>query len=203
MSFFFTFYIFLPLIIYFFFSGFSWLFKRIYSLVLGSCMAFLLLAFSMIHLFLFFTDIQLQIEYNYWCFMHSFQLHLELYCDRFIAIMLFLVSVVFSFVVIYSIDYMFFDPYILKFLSFLFLFIFFMFVLVCNNNFLQLFLGWEGVGLCSFLLINFWFTRTNATRSAMKALLINRIGDILLLLGFSFIVFFFSYIKFFSFMVFN
>lgn len=75
------------------------------------------------------------------------------------------------------------DPHLSRFLSYLSLFTFFMFILVTSDNFIQLFLGWEGVGLCSYLLINFWFTRIEANKAAMKALLMNRIGDFGLLLG--------------------
>jgi len=75
------------------------------------------------------------------------------------------------------------DPHLSRFLSYLSLFTFFMFILVTSDNFIQLFLGWEGVGLCSYLLINFWFTRIEANKAALKALLMNRIGDFGLLIG--------------------
>jgi NADH:ubiquinone oxidoreductase subunit 5 (subunit L)/multisubunit Na+/H+ antiporter MnhA subunit len=75
------------------------------------------------------------------------------------------------------------DPHLSRFMSYLSLFTFFMIILVTGNNFLQLFLGWEGVGLCSYLLISFWYTRIQANKSAIKAMLINRIGDFSLLLG--------------------
>jgi len=75
------------------------------------------------------------------------------------------------------------DPHFIRFISYLSLFTFFMFILVTASNFIQLFLGWEGVGICSYLLINFWFTRLQANKAAIKALLMNRIGDIGFLLG--------------------
>lgn len=75
------------------------------------------------------------------------------------------------------------DPHLPRFMSYLSLFTFFMLLLVSADNLLVLFLGWEGVGICSFLLIGFWFTRINATRSALKALFVNRIADIALTLG--------------------
>lgn len=78
---------------------------------------------------------------------------------------------------IYSIEYMSEDPYIVRFMGFLSLFTFFMLVLVTSGNYLQMFVGWEGVGLSSYLLINFWFTRLQANKSAMKAIIINRFGD--------------------------
>lgn len=83
------------------------------------------------------------------------------------------------------------DPFITRFMSYLSLFTFFMFILITADNLVQLFLGWEGVGLCSYLLINFWFTRLQANKAALKALVFNRIGDFGLLLGILFIFFLF------------
>jgi NADH-ubiquinone oxidoreductase chain 5 len=97
--------------------------------------------------------------------------------------MLLMISCISFLVHFYSIGYMGSDPHLSRFLSYLSLFTFFMFILVTSDNFIQLFLGWEGVGLCSYLLINFWFTRIEANKAAMKALLMNRIGDFGLLLG--------------------
>jgi proton-translocating NADH-quinone oxidoreductase chain L len=103
--------------------------------------------------------------------------------DSLTATML-LVVVLISFLVhIYSISYMENDPYIIRFISFLSLFTFFMLVLITADNYVQLFLGWEGVGLCSYLLVNFWFTREQANKSAMKAIIVNRVGDFFLFLG--------------------
>jgi NADH:ubiquinone oxidoreductase subunit 5 (subunit L)/multisubunit Na+/H+ antiporter MnhA subunit len=68
-------------------------------------------------------------------------------------------------------------------MSYLSLFTFFMLILISADNFLQMFVGWEGVGLCSYLLINFWFTRIQANKAAIKAMILNRIGDFSLLLA--------------------
>jgi NADH-ubiquinone oxidoreductase chain 5 len=84
---------------------------------------------------------------------------------------------------IYSTSYMSHDPHQPRFMAYLSLFTFFMLSLVTADNFIQLFLGWEGVGLCSYLLINFWFTRLQANKAAIKAMIINRIGDVGLALG--------------------
>ena len=84
---------------------------------------------------------------------------------------------------LYSIEYMSHDPHISRFMSYLSLFTFFMLILVTADNFVQMFVGWEGVGLCSYLLINFWFTRIQANKAAIKAMLMNRIGDFSLLIG--------------------
>jgi proton-translocating NADH-quinone oxidoreductase chain L len=78
---------------------------------------------------------------------------------------------------------MFFDPFLTKFMSYLSLFTFFMLVLVSSNNLIQTFLGWEGIGLVSYLLINFWYIRLQANKAAIKAMVLNRIGDFGLLAG--------------------
>jgi proton-translocating NADH-quinone oxidoreductase chain L len=83
----------------------------------------------------------------------------------------------------YSYEYIKIDPHLPRFISYLSLFTFFILILVSANNFLQIFVGWEGVGLCSYLLINFWFTRIQANKAAIKAMLVNRVGDFGLALG--------------------
>ena len=84
---------------------------------------------------------------------------------------------------LYSTEYMSHDPHLPRFMSYLSLFTFFMLILVTADNFLQMFVGWEGVGVCSYLLINFWFTRIQANKAAIKAMLLNRIGDFSLLIS--------------------
>ena len=108
--------------------------------------------------------------------------------DPLTIILLFLVSFVSFFVHFYSFFYMLYDPYLARFLSLLSFFTFSMFLLVSADNFLQLFLGWESVGISSYLLINFWYTRLEANKSALKAVFINRIGDFFFML-FLFVVF--------------
>lgn len=103
--------------------------------------------------------------------------------DSLTVVMLIVVTIVSSLVHIYSIGYMSHDPHLPRFMSYLSLFTFFMLMLVTGDNFVQMFLGWEGVGLCSYLLINFWFTRIQANKSAIKAMIMNRIGDFGLSLG--------------------
>ena len=103
--------------------------------------------------------------------------------DTLTVVMLVVVNCVSLVVHIYSIDYMRTDPHKVRFFSYLSLFTFFMLILVTADNFVQMFVGWEGVGLCSYLLINFWHTRIQANKAAMKAVFINRIGDFGLLLG--------------------
>ena len=84
---------------------------------------------------------------------------------------------------IYSIGYMSHDPHNQRFFSYLSLFTFMMIILVTANNFLLMFVGWEGVGICSYLLVNFWFTRVAANQSSISAFLTNRVGDCFLTIG--------------------
>lgn len=97
--------------------------------------------------------------------------------DGVTIIMLLVVSLVSSLVHVYSLEYMSGDPNHVKFMQYLTLFTLSMFVLITSNNLVQLFIGWEGVGVCSFLLINFWDSRIAANSSALKAIIVNRVGD--------------------------
>jgi NADH-quinone oxidoreductase subunit L len=103
--------------------------------------------------------------------------------DTITAVMLVVVTGVSSLVHLYSIGYMAEDPHRPRFFSFLSLFTFAMLMLVTANNFLQLFFGWEGVGLASYLLIGFWYTRPSANAAAIKAFVVNRVGDFGFALG--------------------
>ena len=103
--------------------------------------------------------------------------------DSLTVTMCVVVTFVSSLVHLYSTEYMSHDPHLPRFMSYLSLFTFFMLILVTADNFIQMFVGWEGVGLCSYLLINFWFTRIQANKAAIKAMILNRIGDFSLVLG--------------------
>jgi len=103
--------------------------------------------------------------------------------DQLSAVMLVVVTLVSSIVHIYSIGYMSNDPHQPRFMSYLSLFTFAMLVLVTSDNFLQLFFGWEGVGLCSYFLIGFWFKKPTANAAAIKAFIVNRVGDFGFALG--------------------
>lgn len=113
-----------------------------------------------------------------WIFAGSFKLYWDFIFDSLTATMLVVVLTISSVVHVYSISYMGHDPHINRFMSYLSLFTFFMIILVTANNYIQMFVGWEGVGLCSYLLINFWYTRIQANKAAIKAMLVNRVGDI-------------------------
>ena len=114
--------------------------------------------------------------------------------DPLTATMLIVVNTVSFLVHLYSIEYMKYDPFLPRFLSYLSLFTFFMLILITADNLIQLFVGWEGVGLASYLLINFWFSILEANKSALKAMVMNRLGDIGVVLAISLI-----YIEFKSF----
>src|SRR5271155_2096899 len=112
------------------------------------------------------------------------------------AVMLVVVTGVSSLVHLYSIGYMEEDPHRPRFFSYLSLFTFAMLMLVTANNFLQLFFGWEGVGLASYLLIGFWYTRPSANAAAIKAFVVNRVGDFGFALGIFGIFFIFKTLDF-------
>src|SRR4030081_4105732 len=110
--------------------------------------------------------------------------------------MFFVVNLVSSLVHVYSCSYMAEDPHLPRFMSYLSLFTFFMLMLVTADNLLQLFFGWEGVGLCSYLLIGFWYDRPAANAAAIKAFIVNRIGDFGFALGIMGVYFVFQNVGF-------
>lgn len=103
--------------------------------------------------------------------------------DRLTLVMLVVVNTVSSLVHIYSIGYMHHDPHRPRFFAYLSLFTFAMLMLVTSNNLVQMFFGWEGVGLASYLLIGFWYKKPSANAAAMKAFIVNRVGDFGFILG--------------------
>src|SRR5438876_4004133 len=118
-----------------------------------------------------------------WFRTGSFEAHWALRVDQLTAVMLIVVTLVSSMVHVYSVGYMHADPSIPRFMSYLSLFSFFMLMLVTSDNFMQLFFGWEGVGLASYLLIGFWYDKPSANAAAMKAFIVNRVGDFGFALG--------------------
>jgi NADH-quinone oxidoreductase subunit L len=112
--------------------------------------------------------------------------------DQLSATMMVVVSLVSLMVHIYTIGYMHDDPGYQRFFSYISLFTFSMMMLVMSNNFLQLFFGWEAVGLVSYLLIGFWYTRPTAIYANMKAFLVNRVGDFGFLLGIAMVLMYFG-----------
>ncbi len=118
-----------------------------------------------------------------WIDSGSFELSWALRLDTLTAVMLSVVTVVSTMIHIYSIGYMSHDKSIPRFFSYLSLFTFFMLMLVSADNFVQMFFGWEGVGLVSYLLIGFWYEKPSACAAAIKAFLVNRVGDVGFALG--------------------
>jgi NADH-quinone oxidoreductase subunit L len=118
-----------------------------------------------------------------WITSGSLKLHWSIYVDSLTAVMLVVVNSVSALVHIYSIGYMSHDPHKPRFMSYLSLFTFMMLSLITADNFLQLFFGWEGVGLASYLLIGFWFKKESANNASMKAFIVNRVGDLSLLIA--------------------
>ncbi|TVQ34661.1 MAG: NADH-quinone oxidoreductase subunit L [Geminicoccaceae bacterium] len=118
-----------------------------------------------------------------WIVSGSFEVDWALRIDALTVVMLVVVTWVSALVHIYSIGYMSHDASIARFMSYLSLFTFAMLMLVTADNFLQLFFGWEGVGVASYLLIGFWYEKASANNAAMKAFIVNRVGDFALILG--------------------
>jgi proton-translocating NADH-quinone oxidoreductase chain L len=157
---------------------------RLGSVFITTLTTFLSFIFS---LTIFYNSIQFEYEYVLyiatwinsglfncnWCFLF----------DTLTMVMLTVVTSVSTLIHLYSFKYMIKDPHLSRFMSFLSLFTFFMIILITGDNFIQMFVGWEGVGFCSYLLINFWFTRLQANKAAIKAMLVNRVSDLVLILG--------------------
>ncbi len=136
------------------------------------------------------------IKLSPWFFSEMFDCCWGFYFDSITAVMLIVVCFVSFLVHIYSISYMSGDAHIPRFMSYLSIFTFFMLTLITADNFIQMFFGWEGVGLASYLLISFWFTRLQASKSSIKAMLMNRVGDFGLALGIMGIFFLFKTVDF-------
>ena len=125
-----------------------------------------------------------------WINSGTFNVNWSIYVDSLTAVMLVVVTSISTIIHFYSIGYMSHDPHKPRFIAYLSLFTFAMLTLVTADNFLQLFFGWEGVGLCSYLLIGFWYKKPSANAAAIKAFLVNRVGDFGFAIGI-FLIFFF------------
>ena len=131
-----------------------------------------------------------------WITSGTFIVNWALRIDSLTTTMLIVVTSVSACVHLYSIGYMNTDKSISRFMGYLSLFTFFMLMLVTSNNLLQMFFGWEGVGLASYLLIGFWHQKDSANKAAIKAFVVNRIGDFGFALGIAGIFFVFGSINF-------
>ena len=127
-----------------------------------------------------------------WIYVGNFEVNWSINIDPLSSVMLVVVTVVSALVHVYSIGYMSHDLHKPRFFSYLSLFTFSMLMLVVSDNFLQLFFGWEGVGLCSYLLIGFWYHKETANNAAIKAFLVNRVGDFGFAVGIFLVFYFFG-----------
>ena len=125
-----------------------------------------------------------------WISSGDFNVNWSIYIDPLTSVMLVVVSLISSIIHIYSIGYMSHDPHKSRFMAYLSLFTFAMLTLITADNFLQLYFGWEGVGLCSYLLIGFWYKKSTANAAAIKAFIVNRVGDFGFAIGI-FLIFYF------------
>ena len=175
--------IFLPLIgsiITYFGKSFGNLFSQIFS-------CSMVVISAVISCFIFYDGLINDNYGNYlifeWINSGNLNVNWSIKIDPLSSVMIMVVTSVSALVHIYSIGYMSHDPHKPRFMSYLSLFTFSMLCLVVSDNFLQLFFGWEGVGLCSYLLIGFWFKRETANNAAIKAFIVNRVGDFGLAIG--------------------
>tara|TARA_E500000178_G_scaffold352497_1_gene416063 strand:+ start:565 stop:2469 length:1905 start_codon:yes stop_codon:yes gene_type:complete len=175
--------IFLPLIgsiITYFGKSFGNLFSQVFSCLMVTISAAL-------SFFIFYDGLVNDNYGNYlvfeWINSGNLNVNWSIKIDPLSSIMIMVVTSVSALVHIYSIGYMGHDPHKPRFMSYLSLFTFSMLCLVVSDNFLQLFFGWEGVGLCSYLLIGFWFKKETANNAAIKAFIVNRVGDFGLAIG--------------------
>ncbi len=188
--------VFLPLvgaILSYFGKFFGNLFSQIFSCLLVSISAIL-------SIIIFYNGYTNNIYGNYqifeWISSGEFNANWSILIDPLSTVMLVTVTTVSSLVHIYSIGYMSHDPHKPRFMSYLSLFTFSMITLVVSDNFLQLFFGWEGVGLCSYLLIGFWYKRNSANNAAIKAFIVNRVGDLGLAIAIFLMFFYFGSVNF-------
>ena len=131
-----------------------------------------------------------------WISSGSLEVNWSMKIDSLSAVMLVVVTSVSALVHIYSIGYMSHDPHKPRFMAYLSLFTFAMLMLVTADNFIQLFFGWEGVGLCSYFLIGFWFKKESANKAAIKAFVVNRVGDFGFALGIFLIFYLFGTVNY-------
>jgi NADH-quinone oxidoreductase subunit L len=155
---------------------------------------------SFLSIFVLYQVIVNQYEENIviatWINSGSLNVNWSMQIDPLSAVMLVVVTSVSSLVHIYSIGYMSHDPHKPRFMAYLSLFTFAMLMLVTADNFIQLFFGWEGVGLCSYFLIGFWFKKEAANAAAIKAFVVNRVGDFGFALGIFLIFYLFGTVNY-------
>lgn len=172
---------FLPLLVFIFLTLFSDIRPKYLLAVTVPAYVYNLLAISLLMVVTCFLNYSGKYIYVYqffnWSTLEGVDVGFTIWLDYVAVIMTFTVVLVASMVNLFSIYYMANDPFIIRFFAYLSLFTFCMLLLVIAADLVQFFIGWELVGLCSYLLINFWYTRKQANIAAMKAVLVNRVGD--------------------------
>ena len=154
--------------------------------LVGSGAVFASLVASIVAFFLLMQDKERVLESVPWYWINAgggLEIHLSMVVDRLSSVMLLVITGVGFLIHVYSAGYMKGDPGFAKFFAYLNLFVFAMLMLVLSSNLLGLFVGWEGVGLCSYLLIGFWYTKGWPAEAGQKAFVVNRIGDACFLVG--------------------
>lgn len=142
------------------------------------------------------AESKLSIDIFNWIAFGNFSINFGFLIDPLTVTMLLVVTGIGSLIHLYSVGYMHDDEGFTRFFTYLNLFIFFMLLLIMGSNYLVMFIGWEGVGLCSYLLIGFWFKNNAYNNAAKKAFVMNRIGDLGFLLGMFFMLFYFGSLDF-------
>ena len=169
---------------------------RVYQISTTSIL-FLCTLFSWIIFIQFINNKETEIIFILnWITSGNFIVDWSIRLDTLTAVMFIVVTTVSACVHLYSIGYMEEDPSKIRFMGYLSLFTFFMLVLVSSNNLLQMFFGWEGVGLASYLLIGFWHHKDSANKAAIKAFVVNRVGDFGYAIGIAGIFYIFGTISF-------
>lgn len=187
----------LPLFLTFFSFFFTFFFGKFVGNYKNNLINIIIILIATINSYLIFLEVSLlslpcYIKLFNWIVFDIINIYWSFIYDSLTVSMLLIIMTISLCAHVYSISYMENDPYIIRFISYLSLFTFFMLILVTSNNFIQLFIGWEGVGICSYLLINYWCTRIGANKSSLMAIFTNKISDIFLLFSFSII---FKYFK--------
>lgn len=151
---------------------------------------------AILFIFIYMENAKISLDFLEWIAMGDFYVRFGFVVDRISVSMMVVVGLVSSVVHIYSIGYMSKDIGFNRYFSFLSAFVFSMMLLVMSDNFLGLFAGWEGVGLCSYLLIGFWYQRDSANFASIEAFVMNRIADLALIIGIFMIAYVFGSLKY-------
>lgn len=185
-----------PLISFLICCGFGFFIGHNGSVVISTLFIFISFIISLVSFYNVLFELSWYIELGTWFQVDVLKVNYGFIFDPLSLTMSVTVCLISFLVHLYSINYMKTDPSRSRFMGYLSMFTFFMLVLIFSDNFVLFFFGWEGIGLSSYLLVGFWFTRIQANKSALKALFMNRIGDFFLMLGIIFIYLLFGSVDF-------